>query len=64
MPSISGRSRRPAASARQMIVRCGLQRDRLEGARMFVLPNPSGRNANVSYAEILAAFKALKRASR
>ena len=30
-----------------------------EGARVFVLPNPSGRNANYSYAEMLAAFVAL-----
>jgi len=26
-----------------------------------VLPNPSGRNANFSYAEMLAAFRKLKR---
>ena len=39
----------------------GLQAERLEGARVFVLPNPSGRNANFSYAEMLAAFKALRR---
>jgi TDG/mug DNA glycosylase family protein len=28
----------------------------------FVLPNPSGRNANFTYAEMLAAFKSLRRA--
>jgi double-stranded uracil-DNA glycosylase len=39
----------------------GLQRERFEGARVFVLPNPSGRNANFSYEEMLAAFKALRR---
>ena len=39
----------------------GLQRDRFEGARAFVLPNPSGRNANFSYAEMLDAFRALRR---
>lgn len=33
----------------------------VHGARIFVLPNPSGRNANFSYAEMLAAFRALKR---
>ena len=39
----------------------GLQRrDRFEGARVFVLPNPSGRNANFSYAEMLQAFVRLK----
>ena len=42
-------------------VRLGLQRERLEGARLFVLPNPSGRNANFSYAEMLASFRALRR---
>jgi TDG/mug DNA glycosylase family protein len=42
-------------------VRLGLQRERLEGARVFVLPNPSGRNANFSYAEMLAAFRRLRR---
>ena len=31
-------------------------------ARVFVLPNPSGRNANYSYAEMLAAFRSLRRA--
>jgi double-stranded uracil-DNA glycosylase len=35
----------------------GEQSERFEGARIFVLPNPSGRNANLSYAEMLAAFK-------
>ena len=32
-----------------------------EGAAVFVLPNPSGRNANFSYAELLAAFRQLRR---
>jgi double-stranded uracil-DNA glycosylase len=45
-------------------VSLGLQTETLEGARVFVLPNPSGRNANFSYAEMLDAFKALQRASR
>jgi TDG/mug DNA glycosylase family protein len=42
---------------------CGLQTERFEGARVFVLPNPSGRNANFSYQEMLAAFRALARAA-
>jgi TDG/mug DNA glycosylase family protein len=42
-------------------VACGAQAERFEGARVFVLPNPSGRNANFSYAEMLAAFRALRR---
>src|SRR5579862_1330300 len=44
-------------------VALGLQRERFEGARVFVLPNPSGRNANYSYQEMLASFKALRRQS-
>jgi double-stranded uracil-DNA glycosylase len=32
--------------------------------RIFVLPNPSGRNANYSYEEMLAAFTALRVAAR
>jgi double-stranded uracil-DNA glycosylase len=43
---------------------CGLQPERFEGARVFVLPNPSGRNANFSYAQMLAAFRLLARAVR
>ncbi|HEY7288631.1 MAG TPA: mismatch-specific DNA-glycosylase [Vicinamibacterales bacterium] len=39
----------------------GLQRETLEGAEVFVLPNPSGRNANFSYAEMLAAYRKLRR---
>ena len=41
-------------------VTLGSQPDRFEGARVFVLPNPSGRNANFSYQEMLAAFRALR----
>ena len=43
-------------------VALGPQEERLEGARVFVLPNPSGRNANFSYAEMLDAFARLRRA--
>ena len=39
----------------------GLHTDAFEGARVFVLPNPSGRNANFSYQEMLAAFRVLRR---
>ena len=52
----------PRASERVVL---GEQPVDFEGARVFVLPNPSGRNANYSYAEMLAAFVALaERASR
>jgi TDG/mug DNA glycosylase family protein len=41
----------------------GLGRQRLQigDASVFVLPNPSGRNANFSYADMLAAFRSLRR---
>ena len=39
----------------------GRQDITIHGARLFVLPNPSGRNANYSYAEMLEAFRGLKR---
>jgi double-stranded uracil-DNA glycosylase len=39
----------------------GAQRERLGESQVFVLPNPSGRNANFTYAEMLAAFRALRR---
>jgi len=42
-------------------VTLGLQPERLGGARVFVLPNPSGRNANFSYREMLSAFRRLRR---
>jgi TDG/mug DNA glycosylase family protein len=45
-------------------VSLGLQEQQLEGSRVFVLPNPSGRNANFSYAEMLDAFRALRRAAK
>jgi double-stranded uracil-DNA glycosylase len=32
----------------------------VHGARVFVLPNPSGRNAHYSYAEMLNAFRQLR----
>jgi TDG/mug DNA glycosylase family protein len=50
---------RPAAASGP--VRLGLQREKLEGADVFVVPNPSGRNANYSYEEMLAVFRALRK---
>lgn len=41
----------------------GPQKPDLGTSRVFVLPNPSGRNANFTYAEMLGAFKRLRRAS-
>ena len=39
----------------------GLQPVLLAGTPVFVLPNPSGRNAHYSYGDMLAAFRELKR---
>jgi len=45
-------------------VALGLQPERIGDSQLFVLPNPSGRNANYSYAEMAAAFRALARFAR
>jgi len=42
----------------------GQQHETFEGARVFVLPNPSGRNANFSYDDMLAAFRRLRPLAR
>src|SRR5439155_10209591 len=42
-------------------VMLGLQKQTLAGSAVFVLPNTSGRNANFSYDEMLAAFRGLRR---
>ena len=42
-------------------VTLGPQPERIGDTEVFVLPNPSGRNANFTYAEMLAAFRALRR---
>jgi double-stranded uracil-DNA glycosylase len=48
---------RAAATRAAML---GAAPERLAGARVFVLPNPSGRNANYTYAEMLDAFRRLR----
>ena len=45
-------------------VALGRQHETFEGARIVVLPNPSGRNANFSYDEMLAAFRGLRALAR
>jgi len=57
----AGTARRATPSRTVAPVRLGLQTETLGGARVFVLPNPSGRNANFTYAEMVAAFRRLKR---
>lgn len=42
-------------------VAIGLQEERLREAVVFVLPNPSGRNANYSYDQMLRAYRTLAR---
>jgi double-stranded uracil-DNA glycosylase len=44
---------------RRGTVALGLQPEQLGPSAVFVLPNPSGRNANFSYAEMLAAYRGL-----
>jgi double-stranded uracil-DNA glycosylase len=51
--------RRRAAARPETVV--GLRPETIHDARLFVLPNPSGRNANFTQAEMLAAFRSLKR---
>jgi TDG/mug DNA glycosylase family protein len=45
-------------------VRPGFQKATVHGARLFVLPNPSGRNAHFAYSEMLEAFRSLRRAMK
>jgi TDG/mug DNA glycosylase family protein len=42
-------------------VSLGAAPERLVGVPVFVLPNPSGRNAHYSYAEMVAIFRQLSR---
>jgi double-stranded uracil-DNA glycosylase len=53
------RSRRskPAGSGSVL----GLRPETIHGAPVFVVPNPSGRNAHYRYEEMLEAFRALRR---
>jgi double-stranded uracil-DNA glycosylase len=56
-------SPKPKAQAAQAIAP-GFQKATVHGARLFVLPNPSGRNAHFGYDAMLDAFRALARAKR
>lgn len=46
------------------VIKPGFQKATVHGARLFVLPNPSGRNAHFSYDDMLRAFRGLGRAIR
>jgi len=48
--------------ARGARVVCGEQPDGFAGARVFVVPNPSGRNAHFTRRQMLTAFRAVARA--
>jgi TDG/mug DNA glycosylase family protein len=49
---------------RRGAVTLGRQSETIGPSMVFVLPNPSGRNANYSYAEMLAAFTSLAALAR
>ena len=42
----------------------GFQLQSFAGARVFLLPNPSGRNAHYSYADMLIYYKKLTKIVR
>jgi double-stranded uracil-DNA glycosylase len=58
LPLIDPSARRRVVGGPDQVV--GLRAEIVHGARLFVLPNPSGRNANFTYAEMLDAFIALR----
>ena len=59
LPGVPPAERRAARNAPDHVL--GLRPETVHGARLFVLPNPSGRNANFTYDEMLAAFRSLRR---
>lgn len=48
--------------ASDLEIKPGFQHATVHGARIFVLPNPSGRNAHFGYDDMLGAFRELARA--
>ena len=60
--AIGAQGRRKSVE-RRLAAPLGLREETFEGARVFVLPNPSGRNANYSHAEMLRAFRELAEVS-
>jgi TDG/mug DNA glycosylase family protein len=46
---------------RRGAVSLGVQDERIGSSTLFVLPNPSGRNANYTYKEMVAAYRRLAR---
>ena len=68
LPASSARAVGPPAGRAPRAARpapvLGLRPETIHGARRFVVPNPSGRNANFSYAEMLSAFRVLAKHAR
>jgi TDG/mug DNA glycosylase family protein len=61
LPLVAAEARvKRAAALKSQPIALGAQPTVVHGARLFVLPNPSGRNANFTYAEMLQAFAALR----
>ena len=50
----------PASERRPSTPRLGFQPETFAGARVYLVPNPSGRNAHYSYADMLNYFKKLR----
>lgn len=59
LPSLAPAPQRVGAARRADASVVGLRPETVHGARVFVLPNPSGRNANFSYAEMLSVYRQL-----
>jgi double-stranded uracil-DNA glycosylase len=61
-PLLAGElDRKQRAAMRSRPIALGPQPAVIHGAQVFVLPNPSGRNANFTYSEMLRAFRDLRR---
>lgn len=61
-PLVAGEvDRKTRAAMKSRPITLGPQGAAIHGAQVVVLPNPSGRNANFSYAEMLDAFRGLRR---
>jgi double-stranded uracil-DNA glycosylase len=60
-PLVIAHADRPRHGRQSRQITLGPQPMTIHGAEVFVLPNPSGRNANFSYDEMLAAFRLLRR---
>jgi len=61
LPGASGAPVRGLATSGSRAPVLGLRPETIHGAQVFVVPNPSGRNAHFSYTEMLLMFRELKR---